>query len=52
MAALTGLKQFNAYLTHEGRFIITCIFVIVDDDYKISSLPISQTVGWFVISLI
>ena len=28
------------------------IFVIVDDDYKISSLPISQTVGWFAILLL
>ena len=28
------------------------IFVIVDEDYKISSLPISQTVGWFVILLL
>ena len=25
------------------------VFVIVDDDYKISSFPISQTVGRFVI---
>ena len=25
------------------------VFVIVDDDYKLSSLPIFQTVGWFAI---
>ena len=29
--------------------ILLQIFVIVDDDYKISSPPISQTVSWFVI---
>ena len=28
------------------------VFVIVDDDYKISSLPISQTVGQFAILLL
>ena len=25
------------------------VFVIVDDDYKILTLPISQTVGWVLI---
>ena len=28
------------------------VFVIVDDDYKILSFPISQTVGWFAILLL
>ena len=44
-------KQFNNYLANEGRIVITCI-VIVDDDYKISSLHISQTVCWFAILLL
>ena len=28
------------------------VFVIADEDYKISSLHISQTIGWFAILLL
>ena len=32
--------------------LLLYVYVTVDDDYKISSLHISQTVGWFAIFLL